>query len=151
MTIIDYTATFGNLDSMYRFNEHNGEKVKSPSMIYETIKSVMQQMDPDREHLLNVMLNTKNQIIGIEIIAIGTLNACICHPREVFFPAVANKAASIIIAHNHPSGDPTPSAEDITVAQKIKDGGKLLGIDLLDSIVIGVDSYVSLMDDGLIR
>ncbi len=151
MTVIDYTATFGKLDSMYRIFEHNGLMVKSPSMIYETIKYVMQQMYQDRENMLNVMLNTKNQIIGIEIIAIGTLNACICHPREVFYPAVANKAASIIIAHNHPSGDPTPSAEDITVAQRIMDGGKLLGINLLDSIVVGADSYVSLMDDGLIR
>ena len=150
MSIIDYTAEFGNLDSMYRFNEHNGEKVKSPEMIYETIKSVMQQMDTDREHLLNVMLNTKNQIIGIEIIAIGTLNACICHPREIFYPAVANKAASIIIAHNHPSGDPTPSQEDVVVAKKIKDGGQLLGIDLLDSIVIGKDTYCSMKDEGMI-
>ena len=150
MAVIDYTAEFGNLDSMYRFNEHNGEKVKSPMMIYETIKSVMQQMDPDREHLLNVMLNTKNQILGIEIIAIGTLNACICHPREIFYPAVANKAASIIIAHNHPSGDPTPSKEDIAVAKKIVEGGALLGIDVLDSIVIGDDTYCSMKDKGII-
>ncbi len=96
------------------------------------------------------MLNTKNQIIGIEIIAIGTLNACICHPREIFYPAVANKAASIIIAHNHPSGDPTPSQEDVAVAKKIKDGGLLLGIDLLDSIVIGNDAYYSMKDEGMI-
>ena len=150
MESIDYSKPFGQLHSMYRFNEHNGEKIKSPAKVYDTIKAIMQQMDTSREHLLNVMLNTKNQIIGIEIIAIGTLNACICHPREIFYPAVANKAASIIIAHNHPSGDPTPSQEDISVAKKIVEGGKLLGIDVLDSIIIGSDTYCSMKDDGLL-
>jgi len=143
---INYEEPFGDLDSMYRFNEHNGTKVTSPDAIYAAITDLMQHMDSDREHLMNVMLNTKNQIIGIEIVSIGTLNACMCHPREIFYPAIANKAASIILVHNHPSGDPEPSLEDVAVAKKIVKAGKLLGIDVLDSIVVGDHTYVSIKE-----
>ena len=84
-----------------------------------------------------VTLDTKNQITGIVEVTRGTLDASLVHPREVFAPAIAATASSIILAHNHPSGDPTPSREDISVTQRLTECGTLLGIDVLDHIIVG--------------
>lgn len=101
-----------------------------------------------QEHFVVLFLNTKNQIIHQQTIFIGSLNASIVHPREIFREAVKRSAASIICIHNHPSGDPTPSKEDIHVTRRLVDSGKMIGIELLDHLIIGDRKYVSLKEKG---
>ncbi|MGY0693179.1 RadC family protein [Virgibacillus sp. FSP13] len=101
-----------------------------------------------QEHFVVLFLNTKNQIIHRQTIFIGSLNASIVHPREVYREAVKRSAASIICAHNHPSGDPSPSQEDIHVTRRLVESGKMIGIELLDHIVIGDRKFVSLKEKG---
>lgn len=103
----------------------------------------------NKEHFLILMLNTKNYMLGVETISIGSLNFSIVHPRELFSTAIRKSAAAIILAHNHPSGDATPSKEDIDVTQRIKNGGTLLGIDVIDHIIIGEDSYYSFKEEKM--
>lgn len=103
-----------------------------------------------QEHLKVIMLNTKNVVIFIKDVSVGSLNSSIVHPREVFCDAIRKNSASIVICHNHPSGDPTPSNEDINVTHRLEECGKLLGIDLLDHIVIGNGAYVSLKQKGIL-
>src|SRR5690625_7874704 len=100
----------------------------------------------NQEHFVTLFLNTKNQIIHRQTIFIGSLNASIVHPREVFREAVKRSAASIIVAHNHPSGDPTPSQEDIHVTWRLVESGKMTGIELLDHLIIGNRKFVSLKE-----
>nr|WP_277988128.1 DNA repair protein RadC [Halobacillus kuroshimensis] len=110
---------------------------------------IMEEMrDLKQEHFICLFLNTKNQVLHRQTIFIGSLNASIVHPREVYKEAVKRSAASIICAHNHPSGDPTPSQEDIQVTQRLKECGKMIGIELLDHIVIGDRTFISLKEKG---
>lgn len=110
---------------------------------------IMEEMrDLKQEHFICLFLNTKNQVLHRQTIFIGSLNASIVHPREVFKEAVKRSAASIICAHNHPSGDPTPSQEDIQVTHRLKECGKMIGIELLDHIVIGDRTFISLKEKG---
>jgi len=102
-----------------------------------------------KEHFMVLFLNTKNRVVGKETLSIGSLNASIVHPREVFLSAIKRSSASIICAHNHPSGDPTPSHEDIQVTKRLADAGTLLGIELLDHLIIADRSFVSLKELGL--
>lgn len=107
--------------------------------------------DKDREHFVILMLDTKSAVIGLHTVSIGTLDASLVHPREVFKPAILANAASIIAAHNHPSGDPEPSPEDKMLTQRLSQSGALLGIEVLDHLVIGeAGSYRSLKRMGLI-
>ncbi len=93
-------------------------------------------------------LNTKNQVLHKKTVFIGSLNASIVHPREVYKEALRRSAASIICIHNHPSGDPSPSREDIEVTKRLNECGKILGIDLLDHLIIGENKFVSLKEKG---
>ena len=99
-----------------------------------------------QEELHILTLNTKNRLIQSHRITIGTLNASLVHPREVFRPAILDAAASIIAVHNHPSGDPTPSTEDYLVTDRLESVGKTLGIELLDHIVVSRDGAVSIRE-----
>lgn len=101
-----------------------------------------------QEHFVCLYLNTKNQVLHQQTIFIGSLNASIVHPREVFKEAFRRSAASIICLHNHPSGDPAPSREDIEVTKRLVECGKLIGIDILDHIIIGDKKFVSLKEKG---
>ena len=103
----------------------------------------------DREHMLVALLDAKHAVIGVNTVSIGTLTLSIVHPREVFKPAIVAGCAAIILAHNHPSGDPTPSAEDRELTRRLVEAGKLLGIAVLDHLVIGDNrSFVSFADRG---
>jgi len=102
----------------------------------------------DREEMLAVILNSKHKIVGLHTVSIGSLTLSIVHPRETFKAAIVMNAAAIILAHNHPSGDPTPSAEDRTLTTRLSQAGALLGITVLDHIVVGDDRYVSFADEG---
>ena len=131
------------------FIEEPKRKICSPKDVYAFMFPKMREQK--KEKFVTLYLDTKNQILKEETVSIGSLNASIVHPREVFKGALELSSASIIVIHNHPSGDPSPSGEDIMVTEKLCDGGKLLGIDVLDHIIIGDGRYVSLKDEGFIR
>ncbi|OMP67544.1 RadC family protein [Domibacillus epiphyticus] len=101
-----------------------------------------------QEHFVCLYLNTKNQVMHKQTLFIGSLNASIVHPREVFKEAFRRSAASIVCLHNHPSGDPSPSREDIDVTKRLVECGKILGIDVLDHLIIGEKKFVSLKEKG---
>lgn len=101
-----------------------------------------------QEHFVCLFLNTKNQVIGKQTIFVGSLDASIVHPREVFKEAIKRSSASVICLHNHPSGDPTPSREDIAVTKTLMGAGDLVGIALLDHVIIGDGKYISLKEQG---
>ncbi|WP_303049494.1 DNA repair protein RadC [Bacillus sp. Marseille-Q1617] len=101
-----------------------------------------------QEHFVCLYLNTKNQVLHKQTIFIGSLNASIVHPREVFKEAFRRSAASIICIHNHPSGDPTPSREDIEVTKRLVECGRIIGIDILDHLIIGEKKFISLKEKG---
>ncbi|MBQ7568823.1 DNA repair protein RadC [bacterium] len=103
-----------------------------------------------KEHFRVLCLDTKKRLLKMDTISIGDLSSSIAHPREVFYPAVQNLADSIIIAHNHPSGDPSPSEADIKLTDRLRQAGDLLGIKVTDHIIIGAGCYVSLRREGLI-
>jgi DNA repair protein RadC len=105
--------------------------------------------DCDRESFCILTLDTKNQPTALHQVSCGTLNASLVHPRETYKLAILSNAASIIACHNHPSGDPTPSPEDIELTERIRDAGTLMGIDLLDHIVLGQHSHISMKEQGL--
>lgn len=107
--------------------------------------------DKDKEEFWVMMLNTKNGIISSKCVSIGTLNMALAQPREIFNVAVRYMASSIIVAHNHPSGDCTPSIEDIAVTKNIIEAGKLLQIECLDHIIIGRQHSISLKQEGVIK
>lgn len=102
----------------------------------------------DREHFYVVLLNTKNHVITAPLISVGTLSESLVHPRELFKEAVNHSASSVILVHNHPSGDPSPSREDILLTKRIAEGGKLLDIQVLDHVIIGDNTYISLREQG---
>ncbi|SEO54690.1 DNA repair protein RadC [Paenibacillus sophorae] len=102
-----------------------------------------------KEHFVCLFLNTKNHVIAQETLSMGSLNASIVHPREVFRAAIKCSSASIICAHNHPSGDPTPSPEDISLTRRLLEAGEIVGIDVLDHLIIGDDGFVSMKEQGL--
>ena len=104
----------------------------------------------DREHFAAILLDTKNRIIGIHTVSIGALNTSIVHPREVFKAAILANAAGIIVSHNHPSGNVTPSEDDMKTTKRLCDAGTILGITVLDHIIIGEDGYFSFKAQGLI-
>lgn len=101
-----------------------------------------------KEHFVVLFLNTKNHVIAKETLSMGSLNASIVHPREVYRSAVKRGSASIICAHNHPSGDPTPSREDLGLTHRLIEAGNIIGIDLLDHLIIGDGVFVSLKEQG---
>ncbi|WP_275584396.1 RadC family protein [Pullulanibacillus pueri] len=122
--------------------------IRSPQ---DGAKYVMEDMRfLTQEHFVCLYLSTKNQVIHRQTVFIGSLNASIVHPREVFKEALKRSAASIICFHNHPSGDPTPSREDIDVTKRLVECGMLLGIDVLDHIVIGDRKFISLKEKGVV-
>lgn len=139
------------LNMIYEGKSQYMTKIRSPADVHLLIKDVMQELDNQREHCFCISLDTKNQIKSVDVISIGILNANIVHPREVFYTAICHRASSIIVAHNHPSSDPTPSKEDIAITEKLIEGGKLLGIDVRDHVIIGDSRYVSLKDEGLVE
>ena len=103
----------------------------------------------DRERFLAVLLDGKNRVLGLNEVSVGTLTASLVHPREVFKAALIGNAAAIIVVHNHPSGDPTPSVEDIAITHRLREAGELLGIRILDHVILGDGRYVSFSDEGL--
>ncbi|TJX12986.1 DNA repair protein RadC [Tissierella creatinini] len=125
----------------------NAQRITGPKDIYENLKNISLF---EEERFIVVLLNTKNIVLSHYEVSKGTINATIVHPREVFSQAVRMKANAIICCHNHPSGDPTPSSEDIQITQRLVEVGNLLGIKVLDHVIIGNGQYLSLKEKGLI-
>ena len=103
-----------------------------------------------KEHFMLLLLSTKNHVLAMPVISVGSLNASVVHPREVFRQAINYSAASVILAHNHPSGDPSPSQEDILLTRRLAEAGRLLDIAVLDHVIIGDGKYVSMKEKGII-
>ena len=122
--------------------------VKCPQDVAGLLMEEMRYLK--KEHMKLVLLNIKCNLISVEEISIGSLNASIVHPREIFKPAIRKSSASIIMVHNHPSGDPSPSSEDVSITARIAEAGKLIGIELVDHIIIGDGKYISMKEKGLI-
>ena len=125
-------------------------QVRSSEQAASVIRSYL--AGTDREHLLALTLDTKNRLIGINTVSVGTLTSSLAHPREVFKAAILQNAAAVVLAHNHPSGDPTPSQEDRMLTNRIKQAAEFLGIRLLDHIIVGdgCERFFSFLDEGLL-
>lgn len=126
--------------------------IQSPEDVQEYAEAVLVQemRGYDREHFLVMYLDRKGGVITRENVSVGGLHSSIVHPREVFKTAVKRSAASIILAHNHPSGDPTPSRQDIDITRRLTEAGQIMGIQILDHVIIGEQTYCSFKEKGLI-
>ncbi len=119
----------------------------TPKEIWEELKDLR---DHKKEHFVVFYLDSRNQEIKREIISVGSLNANLVHPREVFEPAVRHLAAQVILAHNHPSGDPEPSEDDLEITKQLKESGKILGIEVIDHIIITKTGFLSFKEKNLL-
>jgi len=104
----------------------------------------------NKEHFIALLLSTKNHVLAVPTISLGSLNASVVHPRELFRAAINQSAASVILIHNHPSGDPSPSQEDISLTKRLMEAGRILDISVLDHVIIGDGRYVSFKEKGII-
>jgi len=116
----------------------------------DALAQLSDMRDLKKEHLVTLYLNAKNQLVHKETISMGTLNANLVHPREVFEPALKYSAAQIIVAHNHPSGDPKPSEDDLEVTKRLTEAGKMMGIELMDHVIVSKNSHFSFKEEKLL-
>lgn len=133
---------------MARQSRSEGICLTSPTSVAEYYMQDMRHLTT--EQILLIMIDSKSRILNDMIISSGTVNSSILAPREIYLNALKYDAVSIILVHNHPSGDPTPSAEDINTTERMKDAGNLIGIKLMDHIIIGDNRYISLKEKGLL-
>lgn len=124
------------------------DAIRSPEEAAELVMEEMRFLS--QEHFVCLYLNTKNEVLHQQTVFVGSLNASIVHPREVFKEAFRHSAASVICFHNHPSGDPSPSREDTEITTRLVECGKMLGIEVLDHIVIGDQKFISLKEKGYV-
>jgi DNA repair protein RadC len=129
-----------------RSTHNEAVTIRSPESVANLMREELRYLQ--KEHFVCLFLNTKNHVIGQETLSMGSLNASIVHPREVFRAAIKRSSASIICVHNHPSGDPTPSPEDIHLTHRLAEAGSIIGIEVLDHIIIGDFKFVSLKEQG---
>jgi DNA repair protein RadC len=120
------------------------EALRSAEAAFQLFRQVL--TDRPTEEFWTILLDGKHRVLGLAQTSVGTLTSSLVHPREVFGPAIRMNAAAVIVGHNHPSGDPEPSPEDLEVTRRLVDAGKLLGIPLVDHLVCGGETYVSLRD-----
>ena len=123
------------------------DSIKSPDDVVRVLEHLE---DEKKEHFCAILLNSKNRILSTETIHIGTVNMSLVGPREVYYEAIREGATSIIVAHNHPSGDPSPSSDDISITKRLVEVGEILNIPLLDHIIIGHKTHYSFKEEGLI-
>jgi DNA repair protein RadC len=140
------SACFEIARRLESFNSVEKPKISSPEDVYRRLFPRMREQK--KEMFIELCLDTKNQILKEEIISVGSLNANVVHPREVFKLALTESAAHIIVAHNHPSGDPTPSREDIEITKKLVETGTIMGITVLDHVIIGDGRHFSMKEAG---
>jgi len=124
-----------------------GTRFTEPRQVFETFSFLMHET---KEMFLTLHLDGKNKVICMDVVSVGSLNQSIVHPRSVFQTACLSNAAAILCVHQHPSGDPSPSSEDISITRRLKEAGELMGIKVLDHIIIGDGEYVSFVERGLV-
>lgn len=124
-----------------------GTRYTSPTQVYDTFRFLMKET---KEMFMTLHLDGKNRIICMDLVSMGSLNQSIVHPREVFKTACISNAAAIICVHQHPSGDPSPSSEDIAITRRLKEAGEIMGIKVLDHIIVGEGEYLSFVERGLL-
>ncbi|MBM3320755.1 MAG: DNA repair protein RadC [Candidatus Eisenbacteria bacterium] len=129
-----------------RFRKEDPYPIRSPKDAAHLLMDEMRSLD--REEFRVLLLDAKNRVIGVEIVSIGTLTASLIHPREGLKAAIVRSAASIILVHNHPTGVPTPSREDIEITERFAEAGRVIGIDVLDHVIIGDGRFESLREMG---
>ncbi len=149
-------AQAARLKAVVTLSQRLGERRLSPGMAVKSSRAVFDHFhlrlrDAKREIFLVLLLDSKHRIIREERVSEGSLTASIVHPREVFQAAISELAGAIVAIHNHPSGDPTPSAEDFEVTRRLKDAGELLGIQLLDHVILGDGEFVSFREHRLLE
>jgi DNA repair protein RadC len=140
------SACFEIARRLESFNNVEKPKISSPEDVYRRLFPRMREYK--KEMFIELCLDTKNQIIKEEVVSMGSLNANVVHPREVFKLALTESAAHIIVAHNHPSGDPVPSREDIEITKKLVETGNIMGITVLDHVIIGDGRHFSMKEAG---
>lgn len=121
------------------------DTIRSPQDVYQLSLDLVSK---EQEHFVVYCLNSKHHVINRKTIFVGSLNSTVVHPREVFRAAIENSSASIICVHNHPSGDPTPSPEDISATQRLCEAGEIIGIELIDHVIVGRTGWFSLKANG---
>lgn len=127
--------------------------VEKPENVYKILKATLEAEDPidrDKEHFWVLQLNARNMIKKLELVSLGTLTACLIHPREVFTRVIADRCAQIVLAHNHPSGDSTPSSQDIEVTEQLVEAGNILDIEVLDHVIVTDTGFTSFKQEGLL-
>lgn len=139
-SIFDIVKTYSNEKFEIRTS------VNSPGKVYDYLKYDLENLD--YEVFIIITLDSKMKVINKNILTVGILNASLAHPREIFTYAVKDKSNSFILVHNHPSGDPTPSPQDISLTRRVKQASEIMGIDLTDHIIIGKNRYISLKEEG---
>lgn len=133
---------------VYYGSQERLSKIASPEDVSALLMAELRYKK--QEHFVVLILDTKNQVTAIETITIGTLNASLVHPREVFCRAIRKSANGIILVHNHPSGDPQPSREDQLLTERLNESGKIIGISILDHVILGDGKYYSFKENGLL-
>ena len=144
-TIMRYAQVAAELESVDYLDRPT---VSDPEAAYELLAPILR--DADREHCVVIMLDTKHRVLNVRLNSVGSHCNTFMSAREIYRDALADNAAAIAVAHNHPSGDCKPSGDDIAVTERLVKAGKLVGIELLDHLVIGVEGFVSMARDGLI-
>jgi DNA repair protein RadC len=124
-----------------------GTRYTAPSQVYETFSFLMKET---KEMFITLHLDGKNRIICMDLVSIGTLNQSLVHPREIFKTACLSNAAALILIHQHPTGDPSPSSEDLAITRRLKEAGEIMGIKILDHIIVGDGEYLSFVERGLL-
>jgi len=124
------------------------KRVKTPEQVLSLVKSRLK--GKKKEHFLVLLLDTRNQVISISNVSVGSLDTNIVHPREVFKEAISSSASSCVFVHNHPSGDPTPSEDDMELTKRLTKAGEIVGIDVLDHIIVTDNDFISLKERGII-
>ena len=126
------------------------EQITMPEQIADIFRKIVKQDMDLQEHVLAFHLNGNHQVIGYRLVTIGLLNQCQIHPREVYQSAILDSCASIIVAHNHPSGDLTPSQQDIDITKRLQKAGEIIGIKLIDHLIVTKKESYSFKEYGLI-
>lgn len=135
-----------------RFNSiklNLGDELRNSKMVFQAYHSRLR--DLKKEHFFTLLLDSKHRVIKEELVSIGAVNISIVHPREVFVAAIKEVAESLILIHNHPSGDPTPSTEDYTVTSRLVEVSQIIGISILDHIIIGDNDYFSFSEQHVLN
>ena len=127
-----------------------GQPTRSSEDVFRLAQSIYRELDAHREHFVVLCLTNKHRVSGFKVISTGSLTASLVHPREVYTAALELRAAALVFLHNHPSGDPTPSPEDIDITKRLKEIGDVMGMRVLDHIILGQDRFFSFSDKGLL-